>query len=199
MKKAIWILPIALLLAACSGNPSEVETKETETPVVEDLSAYEAQGQEIAKSTFVVLSSALKLRLEDGEVVDAVGYCNTAAYPLTDSVSQAFGVDIRRTSNKVRNPSNALLHFEKPVFESFVAEMNAGTEPRGKAMRKEDGQVHYFQPIFLQPLCMNCHGVVGEQVKTEDYQLIASLYPNDQAVGYKPGELRGMWSITFKQ
>lgn len=199
MKKAILILPIALLLAGCGGNNSSKEMQETETLQVEDLSAYEAQGQEIAKSTFLVLSSALKLRLEDGEVTDAVSYCNTAAYPLTDSVSQAFGVEVRRTSNQVRNPANALRDFEKPVFEAFIAEMNAGTEPRGKPLRMEDGKVHYFQPIFLQPLCMNCHGVVGEQVKTEDYQLIASLYPNDQAVGYRPGELRGMWSITFKQ
>jgi hypothetical protein len=199
MRNAVGALLITAAITACSGNQTNQEIEQTMVPEAEDLSAFEAQGLEIVKSTFGVLSSALQLRLEDGEVTDAVSYCNAAAYPLTDSLSKAHGAEIRRTSNKVRNPANALSDIEKPVFEAFLDEMNAGTEPRGKAIRMEDGMVHYFQPIFLQPMCMNCHGVVGEQVKTEDYQLIASLYPNDQAVGYKPGELRGMWSITFKQ
>jgi len=47
------------------------------------------------------------------------------------------------------------------------------------------------------PLCEKCHGKIGSTLKEADYASIKSLYPEDMAIGYKTGDLRGMWSISF--
>jgi cytochrome c551/c552 len=47
------------------------------------------------------------------------------------------------------------------------------------------------------PTCIKCHG--GKTDITESTQkMIAQKYPNDKAIGYQMGDLRGMWKIKLK-
>jgi hypothetical protein len=46
----------------------------------------------------------------------------------------------------------------------------------------------------LQPLCATCH---GEAVEPALLERIRALYPRDEAVGFRVGELRGMfWAVV---
>ena len=63
----------------------------------------------------------------------------------------------------------------------------------------ERSTVAFYAPIKVQDLCLNCHGQPGTDIKAADYDLIKKLYPEDEAVGYKSGDLRGMWSIRFEK
>ena len=48
----------------------------------------------------------------------------------------------------------------------------------------------------MQPMCLNCHGekaVLAPGVQ----DALNKIYPDDKAVGYKEGDLRGAWHITF--
>jgi len=42
----------------------------------------------------------------------------------------------------------------------------------------------------LQPMCVACHGG-PEQISPEVKSKLSELYPNDKAVNYQPGQLRG--------
>jgi len=61
------------------------------------------------------------------------------------------------------------------------------TEPGGKYFR-------FMKAIGVKPQCLTCHGSqsdIPEVVKT----VLQERYPHDQAIGYKPGDLRGAVSI----
>ena len=50
----------------------------------------------------------------------------------------------------------------------------------------------------MQANCLVCHGTINETVTIKMDSIIKSLYPNDKAIEYSEGDLRGIWSITFK-
>jgi hypothetical protein len=60
-----------------------------------------------------------------------------------------------------------------------------------------DGSVRYFKPIVVQELCLTCHGN-KESFSPELKTALKEKYPDDKAVDYRPGDLRGMWSVTFR-
>ena len=53
--------------------------------------------------------------------------------------------------------------------------------------------------IFVNDLCLKCHGKIGEELTQENADLIKKYYPNDLAVGYGKGGFRGVWSIGFEK
>jgi hypothetical protein len=44
---------------------------------------------------------------------------------------------------------------------------------------------------------MNCHGIPEEEIRPGVLRLIRETYPEDEAVGYRSGQLRGLWKISF--
>lgn len=61
-----------------------------------------------------------------------------------------------------------------------------------------DGSTSFIAPIVLgNPLCLQCHGTPGEDIDPETLASIQKFYPNDKATGFKLGDLRGLWRITF--
>ena len=61
-------------------------------------------------------------------------------------------------------------------------------------MRLDEGRAGYVEPILLQPLCVACH---GEAIEPGLATRIAELYPQDRAVGFRVGELRGVFWVEF--
>jgi hypothetical protein len=61
-----------------------------------------------------------------------------------------------------------------------------------ETITKSDGskEFHFAKPIVLQPMCVACHGG-PEQISPEVKSKLSELYPNDKAVNYQPGQLRG--------
>jgi hypothetical protein len=57
---------------------------------------------------------------------------------------------------------------------------------------KSDGskEFHFAKPIVMQPMCVACHGS-SDQISPEVKAKLSELYPNDKAVNYQPGQLRG--------
>ena len=60
------------------------------------------------------------------------------------------------------------------------------------------GQATFFAPIVLNNArCLNCHGEAGKDIASESLALIQRHYPQDEATGFKLGDLRGAWRIDF--
>ena len=170
-------------------------TKKTEAVSVQ--TDYLEEGRKIAMMTFATLSENLQTAMERGGVPEAVAYCNLAASSLVDSLDQVYQVEIKRTSMRVRNPQNRPTIEEGKQLRSYQEQADAGKELKA-LMRQSGKDVIFHAPIFVMPLCQKCHGKIGEELKKEDYEVIHRLYPEDEAVDYYTGDLRGMWSISFK-
>jgi len=199
----IGILAILTALSYCSGPAGDQQsTESTEATAPGQLSEearreYLKQGKTIASATFAALSGNLQAALKRGGVEEAAPYCQTVAMPLVDSLSEVYDARIRRTSLKVRNPQDEPTAEERQILKAYHRQAEAGKPLNPQVQLLENGEVGFFAPIHIMPLCLKCHGKIGEDLSKKDYALIRELYPQDEAIGYAEGDLRGMWSIAF--
>jgi len=176
-----------LVLSSCSKSLSKKEVEQ-----------YTIKGKEIAEATAKKLGGTLVEKMKDGGVKEAVPFCNTKAIPLTEEMSVKFDANIKRTSNLLRNESNKPNEEEVLILNNY-SKLFAENKPMKPVVElDESGAPHFYAPIILQKKCLTCHGEVGVGVTKKSDSIISSLYPKDLATGYKEGDLRGIWSITFK-
>lgn len=195
MKKRI---PYFLFLIAFALQIGCNENAVSEKTGKEEISErdYLAEGKKIAAETFGVLGGQLQKAMKEGGVAQAVSYCNLAATPLTDSLSKVHNAVIRRTTLKPRNPKDAPTSSERFILENYEKSHKAGIELT-PYVEAQGSEYTFFAPIFTNDLCLRCHGKIGETLSEENYAHILENYPDDKAVGYEAGDLRGMWSIKF--
>lgn len=55
-----------------------------------------------------------------------------------------------------------------------------------------------YVPIVIMGQCVGCHGKRNEITK-DTKETLAKLFPNDRAIDYEIGDLRGLFSVTFKK
>ena len=187
---ATLLITITFILG-CKENPN----KQGESKDESDTTSIIEKGKEIAFSTFLSLSSELEKAMKSGGVEHALKYCNLNAIGITDSLSKVHDVSIKRTSMKHRNPKNAPSEDEKAVLLHFENRKNSGGVMEPYVVKGSDKNI-FYAPIIVQDMCLKCHGPKEE---IENYDLIKKHYPEDLAVGYIQGNLRGMWSIEFKK
>jgi len=188
---------VSVMLHACKE-----EKKQQVSPNVQYLSGPDAVnylrlGKEIADSVQARLKTNLTRAMQEGGPVHAVKFCNNRALQLTDSFSKQYLVEVKRTSDRYRNPRNAPDSLEKAVIDDLKKMAETGEPLSPKVSLDEEGRKHFFAPIFTGGLCLTCHGD-PKNMQPELVYVLDSLYPNDKARGYAIDELRGIWSITFK-
>jgi len=165
-----------------------------------------ANTAELAKARAAIKGLAENLKptlveaLKSGGPVAAIEACQAAAPGIADAQSAAHGAKVGRTALLVRNPANAPDAWERKVLESFAAKIDAGANPDtvdfGETIEAGGRkQFRYMKaiPMAAEP-CMLCHG--GE-LKPEIAAEIAKRYPQDKAVGFVPGKLRGAFTVTL--
>lgn len=189
--KLKYFIPLAFLFA-CNNSEEKIKVV---SPTEEE---YLIKGKEIAEATFNILSSNLKNAMNEGGLENALAFCNVNAMPLTDSLSDYYNVSIKRVSHKPRNLINEPTPQEQHIIDDYLA-LGAVENMKPMIAKNEQQNTVFYAPIPTKGLCLNCHGIVGETLSLERYEVIKKFYPNDNAVGFKEGDFRGMWSITFKQ
>ncbi|NGP76554.1 DUF3365 domain-containing protein [Balneolaceae bacterium YR4-1] len=183
-----------LLLFGC-GHPNG-ETG-TETLARKDLPAVKQKGSEITGQAFNTLSSNLKQAMSEGGVAYALEFCNVKAIPLTDSLSQYTGIEIRRSSHRPRNPRNRADSLEMKSIREFMARIEQNEEPEPITYRSKNTYIYHAPIKINNGLCLNCHGQPGTDISEQNLALINKLYTEDQATGFSIGDLRGIWSIEI--
>lgn len=63
-----------------------------------------------------------------------------------------------------------------------------------RAVKLSDDLYGYVEPIVLQPVCVQCH---GKTLAAEVSAQIQVLYPEDRAVGFEVGDVRGLFWLEF--
>ncbi len=197
----LLLLSLVLLLVQCSNLIGKAKEKKVELTPTSDtaMETYRTTGKLIVQKSFETLSGQLLQAIKTGGVPHALQYCNLKAYPLTDSLSEAYQVDIKRVTLKPRNAANQADPFEKSLintFEKLAVNNLAGVN---MVVRDNEGLPVFASPIVVGKLCLQCHGEKGKVIADTDLKVIERLYPDDQATGYREGDLRGIWRIRFQE
>lgn len=160
------------------------------------------ETRDIAAAMLKELGQTLQAAMADGGPENAIGVCKTQAPEIAMKLSMKHQLKVARVGTRARNPdmgvpndwqTQALKQFEtrlakgdKPYEIEFIQLVKSGSY---------DLELRYAKPIVLQPMCTACHGT-PEQISPEVKAKLDQLYPNDKAVNYKPGELRGAVVVT---
>lgn len=160
--------------------------------------AQVAQARKAAKELGQGLKAQLMAAIEADGPISALAVCRTIAPELGAQLSQQSGLSVGRTALRVRNPANSPDDWERGVLADFAAKIAAGTDPQtlehAETVTDPTGAetFRYMKaiPMGTKP-CLTCHGVPEPALKAE----ITRLYPQDQATGFKPGELRGAFTV----
>lgn len=196
-----WI-SIALLTASAvvsaAGCARERSAIADQSPVAD--SATVARAQAAANTLGPDLAGMLQGAIREGGPVSAVAVCADSAQART-ARHAVDGIAIRRVGTRVRNPANAPDTLEARVLAYLAEQKAAGTMPSEVievARTGLDGawELRYVRPIALQEFCTTCHGA-EENIPPAVRTIIAERYPNDAAVGYAAGDLRGAITVRI--
>ena len=192
MKNLFLISAFAVFTIQCTKTEKqpEVSTNEVATEIVE-ISSDSLES--FAGQTKKLLMKNVSQQIEKGGVESALDYCNIEAMPLTQKMSDKYGLDISRVSDKNRNPKNIANSEELQLIEEYKKQLLAG-----EILKPVRTDTHYYEPLVTNAMCLQCHGEPGKNVKPNVAVKIAKLYPEDLAMGYKENEVRGLISIKTK-
>ena len=189
MKALYTLLFSFILIMGCLNDKQQNNPKEE----------YIEKGQQITATVFSTLSKELQSAMKNGGIENALQYCNLNALNIVDSLSKIHHAKIRRTSKKYRNPLDRPGESESAIIEVYQKEIKDGNEIMPKVIKENNGNYHFYAPIFVNDLCLKCHGKIDEELTEENVLLIKKYYPTDLATGYSKGDFRGVWSIEFEK
>ena len=154
------------------------------------------QSRTISLGMLKELGQKLQGAMAEGGAVNAIGVCNTQAPEIAGRVSTQNQVKLSRVGTRARNPVMGVPNdWQAKALAQFDAALARGEKPAdiefSETVETANGkEFHFAKPIVLQPMCVSCHGN-PEQISPEVKAKLNELYPNDKAVGYQPGQLRG--------
>jgi hypothetical protein len=198
MRFTSGIVVVGLLcLAACGGQyeqaPDDLEVvTEVSWQSVAPHAMTEAQKtqHEIGLAATNVLASELMGELtaamDAGGPAEAIVVCGSKAPAIAAQVSEDYGLRIGRTSHRLRNPDNSAPDWAQAVIAEQVGEPTYLAGP--------GGEFGALLPIRLKAECQMCHGP-QDQIDGDLLATIVEIYPEDQAVGFEEGDLRGWFWI----
>ncbi len=166
----------------------------------------EAQIKQEAKDAILKLKSSLQTRLkanlQKGGVVQAAAFCSRKAQAITHEVNVSFAHEttVHRTSLHYRNSENSPKSDERAVLEQMQKDFESGKALPPLLVKQTDENTYkVYKPIFINKgVCLKCHGNATQRDATA-YKTILKNYPQDKAVNYKMGDLRGAFVVKIVQ
>ena len=217
MKNIILLTAISLFIVACGGDenkdaakdvtkdaintnstktapaPAPMTTNENPPVATIDKQAAVNEAKMITKAFATELKSELQAAMKAGGPINALEVCNTKATLIAEKASKEHNALVSRVSLKNRNPANIPNDWQKVVLGDFDARTEKGEEVEKMAFVKvveqnDKKQLRFMKALPTGGLCLTCHGSnidAGLQTKLD------ALYPEDKAVGYELGQVRG--------
>lgn len=185
-----FIFLSSLFIVSCNDLTQQDKKKVTMAPG--------EQGLHFAMQTKGVLGKALMNAINMKGTENALAFCSTRAIYLTDSMAVTLNASIKRVSDKNRNPLNSANNEELAYIEKSKTLLYKGEKINPQIVETNSEMVGYY-PIMMENMCLQCHGIPESEVLPNTLQKINSIYPNDKAIGYKSGELRGIWVVKIKK
>jgi len=157
-----------------------------------------AAARKLVQDFAARLRSELKAAMQAGGPEAAVSVCNQAAPQIAKDKAAETGWSVGRTALRLRSPANAPDGWERTVLDMFADKAAKGAELASLEHYEPvtvDGKsvFRYMKAIPTQKPCLTCH---GGKIDASLERKIREFYPEDQAVGFSLGELRGAFTIT---
>jgi hypothetical protein len=181
----------SLLIAAVALTVSQVaaQSGSAQAPgVTPQVAGAVARADKAIAELQTTLIGRLKSELGKGGPQAAVTVCRDEAQQLTASIGAKHALEMGRTSHRVRNPANAPRPWSSHYVASWAGARAAAAQPAVFELRA--GRVGVLRPIGTMELCVMCHGP-RETVQATIGEVLQASYPDDRAVGFAPGDLRG--------
>ncbi len=209
MNKYLLMVSLTAVLAAC-GEKSEQAQIPAEVPKAAEQARTTLAAEPVppvdkaalveqAKAAVQALGGALKAELEaavkTGGPVVALSVCQVKAPELAKAISGEQGMAVKRVSLKNRNPVMGTANqWQTNVLNDFETRKAAGEDPATLAYAEVvDHEFRFMKAIPTAAVCLGCHGTNLSPALTAK---LTELYPQDQAVGYKEGDLRGAFVVV---
>ena len=188
---------LILCLLSC-GNTSDKGTENGQEDLDQDTEELLATGRSATATTQALLLAEVGQQIANGGTAKAVAYCNVRALPLMDSLSEAKGVRISRMSNRNRNPNNRIVTEEdKRAWTHWVGK-ESGQGAVDTILYSRAKKPYYYKPIrIMAETCLKCHGSRSSEIELATLERLDELYPDDRAVNYRMGDLRGLWKVSW--
>ena len=190
------VVVAAFLLSCVLGQGCgrvEKEAQSWEVISADDLTPEQevmrVQAREARDTLFSLLGGRLGNAMGTVGPASAISVCAEEAPVIAAEVSKRHGLAIGRTSFRLRNPDNEPPEWAKPMVAARVEQETYLEGP--------EGELGVLLPIPMNSLCVTCHGR-SDQISTEVKEALALKYPNDEAVGFAPDELRGWFWVEVK-
>jgi len=190
-------LPLLLAGLAGCGHPEPGPAGRREAEVVRPVGRAQAMALQLG------LRSELMQALEAGGPSAAVRVCRDRAEALARELGAASlpPVELKRVTRKPRVPANAPDPWEARALDWFEGELAQGGPLPEDWVQRISGpaglRYRYYQPIVAGPPCLTCHGS-REDIPDTVRGVLATLYPDDLATGYREGELRGLVRVEIR-
>jgi hypothetical protein len=194
-----WIVVLAvfgLIVSGCAkpaeepAETEEVTQAEWEKVLPGLMTETQKAQQELVATAVNALASELmgelNAALDSGDVAAAIAVCKDKAPEVASHISATYGVQIGRTSYKLRNPANTAPDWAEPYVAELAEDPTYVAGPHG--------ELGALLPIRLKAECQMCHGPV-EEIDSSVMAAISEVYPDDQAVGFVEGDLRGWFWV----
>jgi hypothetical protein len=135
----------------------------------------------------------LTAALSRGGPGSAISFCHLDATFVAQRVGRAEGIAAGRTSDRLRNPTNA-----PKLWADALVKANAGKQARSvEGFVVDLGEnVGVLRPIAERAMCAGCHGSL-DTMSPGVKSVLADRYPADRAVGFKEGEIRGWFWVEM--
>jgi hypothetical protein len=173
------LLALTTVFTGCTRQDSRSEIPEEKI----------LQASNLAAGFKATLMATLMEGLADGPE-HAIGACAVRAPELAAEYSRD-GVRIGRTSLRLRNPANGPEPWLEPLLREYEA-TGPGAAP--KSVRIDESTIGYVEPLYVAKPCLTCH---GETIADEVREQIEAEYPQDESVGFREGDFRGLLWVTL--
>lgn len=144
------------------------------------------------------LKGQLQAAIKQGGLINAVSVCKSVA-PAIAAENSKEGWTLTRTSLRVRNSDNTPDEWELSQLQQFELVNASGQQPEDKPIVASEfivnegkTQFRYMKAIPAQQLCLGCH---GSNIEPEVSALLSKTYPDDKAVNFALGDIRGAFSL----
>lgn len=163
----------------------------------QDLTPYTLEARAAIQRLRGVMMEQLQKTMKEVGPAGATQVCRHLAPKIAGEIAGETGWELRRTGMRVRNPANRPTAQEQEVLRGYVVRAAAGQSMalmETVRIVERDGKpyVHYMRAVPTFEPCLACHGA---NLAPDVAAAIREFYPDDNAVGFAAGDLRGAISL----
>lgn len=162
--------------------------------------------KEVALKATSELNSKLKKELKSakksGKTKAMTHFCIDDSRKIIENIDKKFGsnVSIKRVSLNSRNVKSKAFENEIKILKAFeLIQKSDAYQPNQIVQIVDDNTYKVYSPIEMKSRdCKKCHGL-DNKVDKGSKKRFSEVYKNDNAFGYKSGEIRGAVVVTISR